>query len=274
MLNQPSHKKKKYNKGFERLKTNRKKKTIAAGSMTAGLICGVVALFVIVLIAVFFTVQEIKIDGGEEYDENEIIKASGIEKGINLYLIDDNAVSTNILSKFPYVSKVKVVRNIPTTVVLKLETDKPLFYLEIEGQYFLLTNNLRVVDITESSEEIISKYPSIKKIITGEISKAISGQTLEFVKSNYYEQIKDFMDLLCSSEVFEGLTTIDISDRFAIELVYNHTKKIEMGDTTNAELKIRFMYEIIKDLGEQCALIDVQDVETGYAIPKFEKIYD
>ena len=260
--------------GFERLKRKNSTKLFRRRVVYAVLILVLLAVFLIGTVAIFFRVQTIKVKGNTVYNDGDIIDASGIEKGMNIYLIDDGNVAAGILSKFPYVRTVNVDRSIPSTVTLNLKCDEPNYYVEIVDECFVMSGDLRVMQRFTSKEEVLSAHPNIKRLIGGEISRAVVGSELEYVRKSYTEQAKALLPVLEASEVFDGLSAVDFSDRFNVYVTYDQRLKANIGNSDDLQLKLRFMNEIVKDLGEAKGTIDIKDVEAAYVLLDSDADFD
>ncbi len=264
----------KKNGGFERLKRKNSTKLLRQRVLYTVLIVLLLAVFLIGIVSIFFRVHSITVKGNTVYSDSEIISASGIEKDMNIYLIDDRSVSTAILSAFPYVRTVKLTREVPTSVTLTLKCDEPNYYTEIEGECFVLSRELRVMQRFEDKDELLSTHPDIKKLTGGEVKRAVVGSELEYVSSSYSKQAKPLLGILESAEVFAGISSIDFSDRFNVALTYDSRLKANIGNSDDIELKLRFMNEIVKDLGEARGTIDLKDVEAAYVLLNNDETYD
>ncbi len=260
--------------GFERLKRKKTVRHIKRRVFTAVLLVFLCAVFFVVTLGIFFRVSEVTVSGNDVYNDQDIIDASGIEYGTNIYLIDTARVSSVLKREFPFIKRVKVERDIPQKIILDLDCDTAVYYVEICGEYFAVSRDLRVLEREESLEKLTGKYPEIKRLLTADVEEAVVGRTMVFTRANYYEAVKAFLDKLEATECFDGLTTVDVSDRFSIELIHGHTLKATIGDPTDADLKLRFLYEVIKDLGGQSATIDVENVEMAYVILTNGETYD
>ena len=264
----------KNNGGFERLKRKNSVRLLRQRVLYTVLIILLLAVFLIGSVAIFFRVHSITVKGNTIYNDSDIVTASGIKKDMNIYLIDDDSVATAILSAFPYVRTVKVSRAIPNAVTLTLDCDEPNYYTEIEGECFVLSRDLRVMQRFENREELLTEHPEIKKLTGGEISRAVVGSELVFVNSSYSKQAKELLMILESAEVFSGVSSIDFSDRFNVYVTYDGRLKANIGNSDNIELKLRFMNEIVKDLGQAQGTIDIKDVEAAYVLLTNDESYD
>ncbi|MBQ3099803.1 MAG: FtsQ-type POTRA domain-containing protein [Clostridia bacterium] len=260
--------------GFERLRRKKTVRHIKRRVFTAVLLVFLCVVFFVLTLGIFFRISEISVTGNDVYNDQDIIEMSGIEYGTNIYLLDTAKVSDTLKREFPYIKRIKLERDIPQKIILNLECDTAVYYVEICGEYFAVSRDLRVLERTNELETLTGKYPEIKRLLTSDVEEAIVGRTMLFTRANYYEAVTSFLALLEASECFEGLTTVDVSDRFSINLIHNHRIKASIGDPTDAELKLRFLYEVLKDLGDQSATVDVENVEMAYVILTNGETYD
>lgn len=67
---------------------------------------------------VFFRVESVVISGNERYTQEEIIAASGIEIGDNLYGLNKVRIDQNIRTTLPYIGDLTINRALPSTIVI------------------------------------------------------------------------------------------------------------------------------------------------------------
>ena len=263
-----------YERGFERLKRRRSITKINRRLATALLFVFLVIFALVAVVLIFFRVSEIKVTGNDVYNDQDIIDSSGIKYGTNIYLVDSGKVKDTLISQFPFIKTVRMERSVPSTIVLDIESDEAMFYTEISGEYFVISRELRVLGYDSSPEALLKKYPGLKRLVTAGIAEAIVGRSVVFTKSNYFDEMKSLVEIIGSSDVYAGVTTVDISDKYSIKLIYNHIVKASLGGSSDFELKLRFLNEIIKDMGDRGGSVDIENVEMGYLIPSDGETFD
>ena len=75
--------------------------------------------------AVFFRVEEITVEGEGRYTADEIIAASGVEQGDDLFLIDRAGTAQKIYTALPYVESVSIHRSLPDGLVIQGSAQLP-----------------------------------------------------------------------------------------------------------------------------------------------------
>ena len=261
-------------KGLERVRKKRTRMTISRRLITILVAIALTVAFGVIIVAAFFRVSEIRVEGNTVYNDQDIIDASGIEYKTNIYLIDGDDVASSIISQFPFVKTVRIERKVPNTVVLEIESDEALFYVDIDGEFFIVSRDMRVVGIEKSEEDARKRYPGTIRLLTPDISEALVGREIVFVRTSYSDEVRKLAAALSASDLYDKVTTFDVRDKFAVKLIYDHRIKATMGDSSDFELKLRFLDKIIEDIGDKSGTVDLENVEMGYYIPSDIESYD
>lgn len=91
----------------------------------------------------YFSVQEIKVRGGEKVGGSEIVAMAGMSQGMNIWKIHPESIEKKI-GKHPWVKRVLVRRELPRRVVIEVEEREAkgivvlgrLYYVDAEGFIF------------------------------------------------------------------------------------------------------------------------------------------
>lgn len=70
---------------------------------------------------VFFQVETIAVSGNNRYTQEEIITASGVQIGDNLFRMNKGEIAQRIRESLPYVGAATVQRRLPSTLVIQVE---------------------------------------------------------------------------------------------------------------------------------------------------------
>ena len=85
------------------------------------LLCGAALVAAATLGAtVFFQVETIAVVGNSRYTAQEVIDASGVQVGDNLFQMNKNQISQRILQQLPYVGEVSPQRGLPSTLTIQV----------------------------------------------------------------------------------------------------------------------------------------------------------
>ena len=67
---------------------------------------------------VFFRVETVTVTGNRRYTQEEIVAASGIEPGDNLYALNKVRIGRSIRTQLPYVGELSINRALPSTILI------------------------------------------------------------------------------------------------------------------------------------------------------------
>ena len=91
---------------------------------------------------VFFRVETVEVTGNQRYTQEEIIAASGIQMGDNLYALNKVSIDRKIRTRLPYVGELSINRALPSTIridvteweaVARVEAPSPEQAEELDG---------------------------------------------------------------------------------------------------------------------------------------------
>ncbi len=69
---------------------------------------------------VFFRVETVTVTGNQRYTQEEIIAASGIQMGDNLYALNKVRIDRKIRTQLPYVGELSINRALPSTILINV----------------------------------------------------------------------------------------------------------------------------------------------------------
>lgn len=204
------------------------------------IIVSLVFLAMVISTTVFFKIEEITVSGQSNYSHEEIIKQSGIIKGENLFLCNDDQVKENIQKALPYVSDVHVHKTLPNSVEIIVMQALPDAQFEVNGSYIVIDRNSRVLEIRNDKKVgcalLIGSNP-----ISYEISSVVSYQKQDTNK---------IIDEIISGFNYNNLTNItqiDFTDAFNIKVLYDNRIVIELGNSTEIKYKIDMANTVMSD---------------------------
>lgn len=91
-----------------------------------------------------FVITEIEVSGNVSYSAEELISASGVSEGDNLYSFSSR-VAGEKEGGLPYVKSLSVKRSVPSRITFTVEEYTPEFFADIYGETFILAGDLTVL---------------------------------------------------------------------------------------------------------------------------------
>jgi len=207
----------------------------------------IAVLFALMLLAIYkliFVVKTIDIVGSEKYTVEELLKASGIDTGVNLYSFRGSTVEKNITLNCPYIKSVDVDRTMPGDVKITVVEDKAMYYTSVYGEYKILSEGLRVLETVPSYEDVPD---GLVKLKLPRVSYTMTGRVIEFENSRRERGIRDVLENVASSPLTDRVTQIDMRDQFDITIVCDGKIKLIVGDDENILYKLKTASKVLED---------------------------
>ena len=185
-----------------------------------------------------FSIKNIIIDGLDHYTYTQILEAGNLSKGKVLFLVSEKKLSDSIMGKYAYIKSVKVEKQYPDTITITLEEEEPQFYIEIQGEYFLLTRSLKVLERYYNEAKLLEAAPDVQFVRVPTIARAVVCNQLEFADISKSRHTDEALDMLLKSRLYSGVTKIDLSNRFDMIIVYEDRLEIHLGSFEEFDAKL------------------------------------
>ena len=201
-----------------------------------------VIVALVFIMSVFFKVSRIEVKGNSIYTADEVIKASGIETGDNLFFINGIAAGSRVAVKLPYVDSVQINRGLPNLVTIVVTESKAVGCLNVGDELWSVSSNGKFLSsISASDSEHIAMISGIS------VSEAATG---EHIKSAAGEENK-----------LAYLTDIHMSDAANPTFEYDGRFLVKLGALDNTEYKFGKMLSAVSQLTADDA--GTLDLSTG-----------
>ncbi len=203
----------------------------------------VITAAVVLSFTVLFRMETISVTGSSPYTQEEIIEASGLKKGENLFRLDLEKAESLLESGLPYIGKAQISRKLPDSVVIHVEMAETAGAVEYSGQVALIDSSGKVLEIRS---DIPEGCPAIKGV---DISQAQPGQALVYKDTEKKENLELLMQAMESTGL-SSVTELDLDDPFNLIAVYQGRIRLELGVATDLTEKIRFFKDGILPSGQ------------------------
>ena len=223
----------------------RKARTRARVLLTV-LLCTVI--FALLVAAVGITVLRVKttaVIGNERYSAEEILEAAELDGEI-LLLIGNKTVYKRISEKCPYVDKIELVKEYPSTVTVKVTETEAKYALNVFGRTLTLDAALRVMDYTDSVDGLIS-------LSLPEIKSAVEGKRIVFASEEGEKFTEGMLKAFFEDGKADFLTSLDISERFSLSGAIMGEAEIAFGDYKNIPEKLTVVKQLLNDAKDEYA---------------------
>ncbi len=150
----------------------------------------------------YFGIADIRFYGLEHLDRARLLKLSKISPGDNIFAADLDAYKDSLL-KEPWILEVEVIRNIPSTISVRIRERVPSFLVKKNGYYLLSADGVVLEGFSEFLE---SEY----FVISGELGGSVSAGVNLFLR---FPNLRKLVYTLAQKELLERFNELRLSKK-------------------------------------------------------------
>ncbi|HPE95575.1 MAG TPA: FtsQ-type POTRA domain-containing protein [Bacillota bacterium] len=220
------------------------------------IVCGV---FAAVCFGIFFRVSAIDLSGVTHYTYEEICEKLPVSIGDNMYSFKATELESELRADLPYVAEITVSRKLPSTVTITVVEKEPVMYMKVIDSYYLISDTLNVLERTDTAPD---PADGLTEFTTGKLSRCIVGETLRFTDNSTSEAFLSLCRAIENNDLDGKITAISLKSRFDITMTYENRIDVYIGDTSDSDMKMRFLIGIMKQLDENdSGYLDLTDTK-------------
>lgn len=215
------------------------------------------SIVAIMLLTPAFNIEKIKVHGNSVLAEEEIIRASGIVKGVNIFGVSLGSAKDNIKS-MGYIESVKVKRSLPSTIEITVVEEVGVAYIKAEEGYVIITADGRCIDITdglgkgEEKEETQNAEAPQLPVVRG--MKNVTYRVGNILKSEDERQMEALIACLHEFSKYGyifDMSSIEMANLSDIKFYYRGKDLcVTVGSTEKLGYKMECFGPILSELGE------------------------
>ncbi len=230
--------------GYKNAKRMRRRKRIMPLYIATVLlltVCTGVALSM----TVFFNVASIEVYGSApNYTPAEIVLASGAKKGDNLLKMDVAGLGEQIETDMIYIESAKVSKKYPDAVVIDVKACRETFNVYYDNGILLTSESGKIIaNSTDASENLPVIYGMNPTVLSPGKKVASNDE----VKNKIFDELADIMN----HELNVPITSIDMSDKYDIKVMFDNRIEFSMGNWNEIEYKVTLAETVIARLGKE-----------------------
>lgn len=224
-----------------------------------------VVVGIIFVLSVLLRVSEIRVEGNEHYTAQEIINATGLETGDNIFFFDKFSTISRAYTKLPYLEEVTVERRLPGTLTIRVVESKALAYLEVGDEDWTIDRRCKVLG--KALEEEKAALIPVYGINPGTL---MIGEKLQ--RADGVEERVDYLAELLYELQERGLSAetrwIDFSDSNRVSFQFTEKYKVIIGNGDQVDHKFAMLISVLSQLREgDVGTIDVSSANVAHFIP-------
>jgi cell division protein FtsQ len=221
------------------------------------------------LVSNVFVINEVIIEGECPYSAEELLAASGLVQGGDLFGNDYDEAAQRALQKLPYLRSCKLESKLPNKVVFSVVSGDAVIYTEVAGEYYALSAALRVLERSSeptafiASGLVYASMPPMAVSLVGEHVKLSGGRDGSY--------ITELLDALADSDLDGRVSRIFFEEKFDIVISVDARFRVKLGGPEDMTLKLHAAQRVIEECGfalEEKGIIDVSDPQRPTSLKK------
>ena len=226
-----------------------------------------VVLALVLGMAIFFKVKEVRVSGTDKYSAWDVKEASGIQDGDHLLTLSKAKIGGRIIKQLPYVKSVRIGIKLPDTINIELEMLTVFYAIEAEdGQWWKMAADGKVVDMITAAEaagltkvvgvQIANPQPGMKAVAaeaepetetteatetataTEDTTEVTIAPPVTVYGSERLEAALKILTQLEKNTILGEMTVVDVTDINAMVIWRGEYFRVSLGDTSRMDEKI------------------------------------
>ena len=195
-----------------------------------GFLYKVLSLIIILVVVaagcvVFFRVGEVTVTGVKRYTAQEIIDASGVEKGDNLFLVGGSRTAQRIYSSLPYVDEVNTRHVLPDSLVITVTERTPAAVIQGDGGWWIVDAKGMILEgITRAEQAGVAKVTGLTALLPA-VGTALA---VEDADSLRLEALLSLLRALEQRNMLSKISVVDLTAAAELSMVYDDRLTVKM----------------------------------------------
>ena len=213
----------------------------------------VASIAALLLLTPGFNVKEIKVTGNSVIKEADIIRASGITTGVNIFDVSMKKTEKNI-ETISYVESVNVKRRLPSTIEISIVEEVGVAYITAKEGYVIITADGRCVEITDGVQKDDSGNKSVRlpglPVVTGlDKVKYKAGKIITSENTQQLEVLFKCLHEFSKYNHIFNIKEIDVKDINNIRFYYmSRDLRVIVGDSEKLSFKMEAFGTAIEEI--------------------------
>lgn len=209
--------------------------------LTFVVICGAI----VAALALFFKVETIEVEGTERYTPEEVIAASGVNVGENLFLMDKYEVAARIHSQLNYVETVQISRNLPSTLHITVTESQTTLAIVQEETAWLVSGTGKIVDSMDAGEA--ESYPQVTGVTLAgpQVGKTVQGDS---ETQRACQMLLELLERLRGKNMLADVQGIQLEDASYISIRYLDRFDVQIPWDADLDYKLNYLLAVVEKL--------------------------
>lgn len=198
-----------------------------------------VAVGVILSFTVLFPIKNLTFTGSNIYSSQQIMDASGIDVGDNLFNISKEKTLNKLKANLPFIETVKFERNLPDTLKVTVTDAEKYACYQVGNKYYTVSYDGWVLQESKSPTENVF-------LVIAKGVKCKVGSALEFENEKTKEKIENIVNYLNKEKI--SIDYINVTNDVNLTVGVEKRFEVEFGTENSLEAKIKHLKSTINSM--------------------------
>ncbi len=208
------------------------------------IVLGVVLVGAVLSLTVLFKTETINVKGSGSYSKQQIIEASGLVYGDNIFTSPKARAEKKIEKKFPYVEDADIYSVFPNSINIDITLADPAYIIEGLGGFYIVSDKGKVLEVASSDDE--AGIPVIEGVT---VEGKPAGEFIEFDSELIGTALQELFASFKSMGT-TNITAINIAadgETFSMKYVYDDRIVVYIGLPEHIDYKVQTAHTVIKE---------------------------
>lgn len=202
-----------------------------------------ICIAIVGALSLFFKADQIFVTGTSRYSQQQVLRASGIRQGGNLFLLNKHQAASAITEQLPYVESVRIRRQLPNALRIEItECTHPLA-MEQDGVLWLLNGSGKIIDKLQPGQG--ESCP----LVTGlTLTSPQLGQLAVPENRDKWDLLQQLWQLLRSKDMAGDVQSLDLTDSNRITLRYLDRFDVVLRTDDDLDYRLNYLAAVVQRL--------------------------
>jgi Cell division septal protein len=205
----------------------------------------VICAAVIAALTLFFRVDTITVSGESRYTSQQVLDASGLKTGENLFLLNKYAVANSLLEKLPYIETVRINRKLPDTLLIDVTECSSTIAAVQDGTAWLISPSGKIVGSCAPAEASDQPVLDGCKLLAPSVGSQLA---LAKEQKQKQESLLALLGALEDAGLLDQLNAVHLDDASELVMDYAGRFAVEMPYGADYAYKLRNLTAVMEQL--------------------------
>ncbi len=194
---------------------------------------------VILCFTVFFKIDALTATGSKTYTVEQIIEASDINLGDNLFVTSESKVLKRLKAKLPYIESIEFERKLPGSLNIIVKDATEWAGINEDGFYYIISKAGWVMKRQKEPPQNIFTIKGVK-------AKCSVGKEIVYNDSDRQELVQKLTDALTKEKL--KINLIDVTDSVGIRIKVDDRFDVFLGNANYISEKVRHLATMVEEI--------------------------